>query len=124
MKIIPMTAAHAAEIVTWRYPPPYDLYDMSDADAAILTSADGGFFALVDRTSSSASALSAPMGQVPGGSYDSAALGTGGGLRSALTRKRLGRTAVQIGLAFGRDRFAPGRLPGHRGHLQHPCAAD
>jgi len=42
-----MTAAYAAGNFTWRYPTPYDLYDMSDADAAILTSADGGFFALV-----------------------------------------------------------------------------
>src|SRR5437899_2597028 len=107
MKIVPMTAAYAAEIVTWRYPPPYDLYDMSDADAATLTSADGGFFALVDRDELIGFRSFGADGQVPGGSYDSAALDTGGGLRPDLTGKGLGRTAVQAGLAFGRDRFAP-----------------
>ena len=107
MKIVPMTAAYAAEIVTWRYPPPYDLYDMSVADAAILTSADGGFFALVDRDELIGFRSFGADGQVPGGSYDSAALDTGGGLRPDLTGKGLGGTAVQTGLAFGRDRFAP-----------------
>ena len=45
--------------------------------------------------------------QVPGGSYDSAALDTGGGLRPDLTGKGLGREAIRAGLAFGRERFAP-----------------
>jgi len=31
-----MTAAYAADITSWRYPAPYDCYDMSDADAASL----------------------------------------------------------------------------------------
>jgi hypothetical protein len=118
-----MTAAYAAEIVTWRYPPPYDLYDTSDADAATLTSADGGFFALVDRDELIGFRSFGADGQVPGGSYDSAALDTGGGLRPDLTGKGLGRTAVQAGLAFWPGSVRPGRLPGHRGHLQYPCAA-
>jgi [ribosomal protein S18]-alanine N-acetyltransferase len=31
MQIVPMTAAYAADIVSWRYPAPYDCYDMTDA---------------------------------------------------------------------------------------------
>ncbi len=45
-----MTAAYAADIVTWRYPPPYDCYDMTSADPAHLTDPASGFFALVDGT--------------------------------------------------------------------------
>ncbi len=102
-----MTAAYAADIVTWRYPPPYDLYDMSDGDAAILTSTDGGYFALTDRDELIGFRSFGEDGQVPGGTYDSTALDTGGGLRPDLTGKELGREAIQTGLAFGRDKFAP-----------------
>ena len=102
-----MTAAYAAEIVTWRYPPPYDLYDMSDEDAAVLTSADGGFFALTGQDELIGFRSFGADGQVPGGVYDATALDTGGGLRPDLTGKGLGREAIQTGLAFGRDRFSP-----------------
>jgi hypothetical protein len=37
-----MTAAYAADIVAWRYPPPYDVYDMSGTDVVFLTSDPAG----------------------------------------------------------------------------------
>ncbi|WP_281257665.1 hypothetical protein [Asanoa hainanensis] len=40
MRIATMTAEYAADIVTWRYPAPYDRDDMTGADPALL--ADGG----------------------------------------------------------------------------------
>jgi [ribosomal protein S18]-alanine N-acetyltransferase len=49
MRIVPMTAAYAAEIVTWRYPPPYDCYDMSAADPGFLASPESGFLPLPAR---------------------------------------------------------------------------
>jgi ribosomal-protein-alanine N-acetyltransferase len=107
MRIVPMTAAYAAEIVTWRYPPPYDVYDMSGDDAATLTSADGGFFALTSQNELIGFRSFGADGQVPGGAYDAAALDTGGGLRPDLTGKGLGREAIRTGLAFGREKFAP-----------------
>ena len=33
--LVPMTAAYAADILTWRYPPPYDWYDVADSDVRI-----------------------------------------------------------------------------------------
>ncbi len=106
VQIVPMTAGYAADIVTWRYPAPYDCYDISD-DGAAFTSANGWFFALVDRGGLIGFRSFGADGQVPGGTYDATALDTGGGLRPDLTGKGLGREAIETGLAFGRDRFAP-----------------
>lgn len=107
MQIVPMTAAYAAEIVTWRYPAPYDCYDMTDADPAFLVSRESGFLALADETGLIGFRSFGPDGQVPGGIYDDSALDTGGGLRPDLTGQGKGREAVQTGLDFGRQQFAP-----------------
>ncbi len=107
MQIMPMTPAFAADIVTWRYPAPYDCYDMTSASAALLTSAEGGFYALVDRGELIGFRSFGEDGRVPGGAYDASALDTGGGLRPDLTGKGLGREAIGTGLAFGRREFAP-----------------
>jgi len=97
--MVPMTAAYAAEIVTWRYPPPHDIYDMSDDDA-VRTSAHSGFFALIGQHELIGFRSSGADGPVPGGGiYDSATLDTGGGLRPDLTGKGLGRAAIRTGLA-------------------------
>src|SRR5712691_2396924 len=111
--IAAMTQAHAADIATWRYSPPYDCYDMADADPAFLADPASGFFALLDTgTLLDAGALIGYRsfgadGQVPGGAYDSSALDTGGRLRPELTGKGLGRLAIGTGLDFGRREFAP-----------------
>jgi ribosomal-protein-alanine N-acetyltransferase len=107
MQIVPMTLAFAADIITWRYPAPYDCYDMTSASQAILTSPEGGFYALVEGPELIGFRSFGEDGQVPGGTYDASALDTGGGLRPDLTGKGLGREAIGTGLAFGRREFAP-----------------
>ena len=102
-----MTADHAADVVTWRYPAPYDCYDMTSADPAFLTDPASGFFALVDDGALIGFRSFGADGQVPGGPYDDSALDTGGGLRPELTGQGLGRAAIGTGLEFGRERFAP-----------------
>lgn len=102
-----MTAAFAAQIVTWQYPPPYELYDMTGADPAFLVSADAGFYALTDEDALIGFRSFGADGQVPGGRYDGSALDTGGGLRPDLTGRGFGREAIRTGLAYGRERFAP-----------------
>jgi ribosomal-protein-alanine N-acetyltransferase len=102
-----MTEDYAADIVRWRYPPPYDCYDMTSADPAFLTDPANGFFALLDGVQLVGFRSFGEDGQVPGGVYDESALDTGGGLRPELTGKGLGREAIQAGLAFGNDRFSP-----------------
>ena len=102
-----MTVAFAADIVSWRYPPPYDLYDMTGVEPEFLASPASGFFALAEGGDLIGFRSFGPDGQVPGGSYDSSALDTGGGLRPDLTGKGLGREAIGTGLEFGRREFAP-----------------
>ncbi|MBA2463406.1 MAG: GNAT family N-acetyltransferase, partial [Nocardioidaceae bacterium] len=106
MRIVDLTPAYAADIITWRYPPPYDCYDMADADPDSLVAPQTGYFALVEAETLLGFRSFGADGQVPGGCYDDSALDTGGGLRPNLVGKGLGREAISTGLAFGRHRFA------------------
>ena len=135
-----MTQSYAADIVTWRYPPPYDCYDMTSADPAFIADPASGFFALLDTGTLPDTGTLIGFrsfgadGQVPGGSYDSAALDTGGGLRPELTGQGLGRVAITTGLNFGRQEFAPeameelirsaGRIPRQRTTLYEDAPAE
>ena len=107
MRIVPMTPAYAADIVTWRYHAPYDCYDMTRANPAFIADPASGFFALVGRKELIGFRSFGVDGQVPGGDYDDSALDTGGGLRPNLTGRGLGRRAITTGLEFGRLQFAP-----------------
>ncbi len=102
-----MTRAYADDIVTWRYPGPYACYDMTAADPAELLDPATGYFALLDADRLIGFRSFGADGQVPGGPYGDSALDTGGGLRPELTGLGLGRDAIETGLAFGRERFAP-----------------
>jgi [ribosomal protein S18]-alanine N-acetyltransferase len=107
MRIVPMTLAYATDIAGWRYPPPYDCYDMTGVDPEFLVSPESGFFALTDDDALVGFRSFGADGQVPGGRYDFSALDTGGGLRPELTGQGLGRRAIGTGLEFGRQRFSP-----------------
>lgn len=102
-----MTPGYAADIVTWRYPPPYERYDLVGTDPAYFVDPANGFVALVGADGLLGYRSFGPDGQVPGGAYDDAALDTGGGLRPSLTGRGLGRSALATGLAYGRGRFGP-----------------
>ena len=107
LEVVPITRAHAVELCTWRYPPPYDVYDMTGADPEQLLAPGLGFHALVAEGRLVGFRSFGPDGQVPGWEYDDSALDTGGGLRPDLTGRGLGGHAIAAGLAFGRQRFAP-----------------
>lgn len=102
-----MTAEYAADIVTWRYPAPYDCYDMTGVDPGFLIDPASGFHALVGDGGLIGFRSFGPDGRVPGGDYDASALDTGGGLRPGLTGRGLGREAISTGLTFGSREFSP-----------------
>jgi ribosomal-protein-alanine N-acetyltransferase len=107
MRIEPMTLAYAAQVTTWRYPPPYGMNDMTGADPAFLASQESGFWALTGDGGLLGFRSFGPDGQVPGFGYDDSALDTGGGLRPDLTGRGLGAQAITTGLEFGQREFAP-----------------
>jgi [ribosomal protein S18]-alanine N-acetyltransferase len=107
IRIVAMTAQYAADVLSWRYPAPYDYYDVTDGDLDYYLDPANGFFAVLSDGEFIAFRSFGPDGQVPGGTYDGSALDTGGGLRPALIGRGLGRTVVAAGLEFGRQRFAP-----------------
>ena len=108
MRITPLTPAMAGEVCTWRYPAPYDCYDMTAAVPAELLDPAAGFRALLDDDDRLIGFRSyGPDGRVPGWAYDDSALDTGGGLRPDLVGRGLGRAAIGTALDHGRAVFAP-----------------
>ena len=107
IRIAPLTRAHAADMATWSYEPPYDVYDMVDADPDELLDPGAGFHAVLAGEALIGFRSFGPDGQVPGWDYDDSALDTGGGLRPSLTGQGLGRAVIAAGLDFGRAQFAP-----------------
>ena len=110
MRIAGLSPEFAAELVGWRYPAPYQCYDLAGADPGYFTDPANGFRALVDDDGALIGYRSfGPDGRVPGGAYDETALDTGGGLRPDLTGlgRGLGREAIATGLAYGRATFHP-----------------
>lgn len=107
MQIAALTRQHAVDICTWRYPSPYECYDMTNADPDWLLEPEAGFYALLAGNQLIGFRSFGPDGQVPGWEYDDQALDTGGGLRPQLVGQGLGRRAISAGLAFGRAQFAP-----------------
>jgi len=108
-----MTPAFSAQVITWRYPPPYDTYDMGDADPDFLVDPTSGLHALVEGDELIGFRSFGDDGQVPGGAYASTTptggtvLDTGGGLRPDLTGRGLGRRAIATGLLFGLHTYEP-----------------
>jgi RimJ/RimL family protein N-acetyltransferase len=105
--IAPMTAVYAADILSWRYPAPYDCYNVADGDPGYYLDPANGMFAVLSGGELIGFRSFGPDGRVPGGAYDGSALDTGGGLRPALTGRGLGRSVIAAGLEFGRRRFTP-----------------
>jgi ribosomal-protein-alanine N-acetyltransferase len=107
LRIVPLTRAHAEDIRTWSYDPPYDVYDMAGAESDELLDPAAGLHAVLADDRLIGFRSFGPDGRVPGWGYDDSALDTGGGLRPSLTGQGLGRSVISAGLAFGRARFAP-----------------
>lgn len=108
VSIRPLTTDDVRAMETWRYPPPYDPYDVAadPGDVGImLAAADAGegWFAADD----------AETGELVG-FFEFVILGDeveiGLGLRPDLTGVGLGPAYVEAGLAFARDRWAPVRF--------------
>lgn len=107
LRLVPLEPAHAREIASWRYDPPYDVYDMTGADPVALVDPDLGFHAVLAGAELVGFRSFGPDGQVAGWEYDESALDTGGGMRPDLTGRGLGRAVITAGLAYGHALHRP-----------------
>lgn len=109
-----MDVAAARAVVRWRYPPPYDLYNVGDeplATAAFLAAADSGYFQLRDGAGGLvAFCCFGEEARVPGGDYAEPALDIGIGVRPDLVGRGEGMRYLGAVIAFGAARFEPAWL--------------
>ncbi len=106
LTVTPITRKFVREILTWRYAPPYDVYDLNVAPENVETEiayfmAPETRFQQIERDGEPIAAFSlGDDGQVPGGDYSAPALDIGMGLRPDLTGQGLGRTLVETVTAY------------------------
>ncbi|MBF0394157.1 MAG: GNAT family N-acetyltransferase [Alphaproteobacteria bacterium] len=106
--IRPIAPAEAVAACRWRYPPPFDYYDLHDDDVAVLLEPEWRYHVATDQTGRLLGiACFGEDAQVVGGSYDQPALDIGMGLAPALIGRGLGEAFVRAVVAHGVERYAP-----------------
>jgi ribosomal-protein-alanine N-acetyltransferase len=110
--ISPLSEECAQQIITWRYDPPYDLYDLSPADLSGLLTPANRYHQVLDRDKVMVGfCCFGEDAQVPGGCYDQGEPGVldiGVGLRPDLTGKKLGKDFVAAVLEYAHKTYHPG----------------
>lgn len=107
-----MSEANARAIASWRYQPPYDLYNPNSGDTEQVVQGfldpENAYYSITDENGDLvAYCCFGPDGQVPGGDYRLSALDIGLGVRPDLTGLGRGRRYVRAVLEFARRTFAP-----------------
>jgi RimJ/RimL family protein N-acetyltransferase len=95
-----VSEAHAREVLTWRYAPPYDFYnppaELSEADLAAMLSPASPHYAVIDAGGRLVGFIGLGReAQVPGGDYSAEATDIGIGLRPDWTGRGLGRIVLE-----------------------------
>ena len=111
LQFCPLQRDHALVILSWRYPPPYEVYNLGQDDWADLLKPQNAFFALIQSDNILAGFCSfGPDGQVSGGSYDANALDIGMGLHPDLIGQGQGRHYATAVAGYGSSQFGAQRL--------------
>ena len=109
--IFPLTENNAREITSWRYDPPYDLYDLEPRHLEGLLNPDYQYHQVLDAEGNLVGFCCFGIdAQVPGGEYDEKSyevLDVGVGMRPELTGQGLGEMFVAEILDFGRTTYCP-----------------
>lgn len=115
MKLVfhPMDRPAALEIARWRYEPPYDFYNLEEAEDTLGYALDPAhnFYRLEDENGSLVGFCSfGEDGQVAGGDYAAEALDIGMGIRPDLTGQGGGADFAAAVLAFACQKYHPVRF--------------
>ena len=108
--IAPIIESEAKEIAHWRYPEPYDIYNLSEIEEAIcyVLDPENRFYAIKENKGELLGFCSfGKDGQVPGGDYSFDALDIGLGIRPDLIGKGRGIEYVKCVSHFAEEKFAP-----------------
>jgi [ribosomal protein S18]-alanine N-acetyltransferase len=111
----PLTRSDAETIFSWRYPAPYEPYNLdarplSEAIAPLLDP-ELRYYAVLDNEGELiAFRCFGSDAQVAGGDYSVDALDMGGGLRPDLTGRGLGRSVISAAMSFACQKFHPKRF--------------
>ncbi len=113
----PMDAEAAREIISWRYPDPYTLYNVRPGEeedsVATFLSTESPYFAIRDETGMLAGYCCFGVeARVPGHGYEYGddALDIGVGMRPDLTGRGRGSAVARHVLEFAQEQFRPVRL--------------
>ena len=115
MRVCQLTQEDVIDFLEWRYPPPYDVYNLEVNDPtdtiAFFLLAETGYLAVRDSDDLLVGFCCLGFeGQVPGGDYALDALDVGIGMRPELTGQGLGAEFLGAVLAYAVETYAPTRL--------------
>lgn len=107
--ILPINLRSAREIVTWRYPEPYNVYDLDDSEQGLQEVLDGGFWAVRKSGELVGYLCFGVQARVPCGMhqgfYPNSHVDIGLAMRPDLTNQGLGLEFLQKALEFARQVF-------------------
>lgn len=106
LEIALMTESFAAKVAEWRYPPPYDTYNVGDESAHLLRP-DYRYHAVRDGDEAVGYCCFGDDATVPGGDYSRPALDIGWGMRPDLMGQGRGTAFVAAIVAFAEATYAP-----------------
>lgn len=114
LQIDSLEANHAGEILNWRYPYPYDIYNYQgdvEEEMASLLNPNNAFFAILNLQGVLVGYCSfGADGQVPGGQYVESALDIGMGIHPDLTGNGNGKYYARAVIEYAREHLQPDLL--------------
>lgn len=115
MFVVPMTQPYASEILQWRYPAPYDFYNLEKEEAILTELLQDDYYAALDQLTSeligffaygNACRITTLQSEV----YAADALDIGLGLRPMLTGRGRGLGFVRSAMEFAKESYYPTRF--------------
>lgn len=115
LTIIPLSRSGIEAITSWRYEPPYDIYNLAHPPSAeavgYFQNPAFAYHEIQDEAGEIVGFCSfGADGQVPGGDYSQEALDIGMGMRPDLTGQGLGSTVAATVVDFAVAQYAPSML--------------
>lgn len=112
LTILPLDRAAALDVARWRYPPPYDVYNIGSdpADLALFLAHAADYYQIRAGAALIGFCCYGEEAQVPGGDYSPPALDLGLGVRPDLTGRGQGRRYFDAVTSFAERQFEPPAL--------------